>query len=267
MGCPVGCLMCDAGGAYHGKLNPDEILDQIAYLVQRRFPDLTVPVRKFKIQFARMGEPVLNDAVLEALTRLPGLLDAPGLMPSLSTVAPAGREAFFCRLAEIKHSLYGKGRFQLQFSLHSTDDAVRDRIIPMRKWSLERIAAYADEFLEPGDRQITLNFIACRENTVDPRVLISRFDPQKFLIKVTPLNPTFNAQRHGLENLLGEDECREPDWLGPLRDAGFRVLISIGEWEENRIGSNCGQYVRTFLQSDRQLADAYQYGLSAHEGI
>lgn len=267
MGCPVGCLMCDAGGAYHGKLSAREILDQIEYLVLRRFPDLTVPVRKFKVQFARMGEPVLNDAVLEALTLLPERLKAPGLMPSLSTVAPAGRDAFFSRLAEIKRTLYRNGQFQLQFSLHSTDEAVRDRIIPVKKWSMERMAAYADEFLEPGDRRITLNFIACRENRVNPDVLIRWFDPAKFLIKVTPLNPTFNADLNGLNNLMPDGTSSEPPWLAPLREAGFRVLISIGEWEENRIGSNCGQYVRTFLQSDRQLADAYQYDLSTHGEI
>ena len=28
-GCPVGCLMCDAGGHYHGKPNISEILAQI----------------------------------------------------------------------------------------------------------------------------------------------------------------------------------------------------------------------------------------------
>jgi 23S rRNA (adenine2503-C2)-methyltransferase len=30
-GCPVGCLMCDAGGYYHGKPTRDEIFDQIDF--------------------------------------------------------------------------------------------------------------------------------------------------------------------------------------------------------------------------------------------
>ena len=72
-GCPVGCLMCDAGGFYKGKLTKDEIMEQIIYLVNTRY-GRKVPVKKFKIQFARMGEPALNKEVLEVLRELPKTL-------------------------------------------------------------------------------------------------------------------------------------------------------------------------------------------------
>jgi len=265
IGCPVACQMCDAGGAYHGKLNVSELLGQVEYMVRRRFGGLTVPVSKFKIQFARMGEPALNDAVLDALEHLPQRLDAPGLIPSFSTVAPAGREVFFQRLADIKRRLYHDGRFQLQFSLHSTNEGVRDRIIPVRKWSLGQIATFGRDFYEAGDRRITLNFIACREYPVDPSVLMTTFDPEQFLIKVTPLNPTYSAERFGLQNELQEGYAEEPLWLEPLRKAGYQVLISIGEREENRIGSNCGQYVRVVKENERHLSGAYQYQMSDSE--
>ncbi|MCK4455733.1 MAG: radical SAM protein, partial [Thermoplasmata archaeon] len=62
-GCPVNCKMCDAGGHYLGKLTKDEILQQIDHMVRRRFPDGRVPIPKFKVQFARMGEPSLNPDV------------------------------------------------------------------------------------------------------------------------------------------------------------------------------------------------------------
>ena len=32
--------------------------------------------------------------------------------------------------------------------------------------------------------------------------------------------------------------------VGNFEREGFEVLLSIGEMEENHIGSNCGQYVR-----------------------
>ena len=265
-GCPVGCKMCDAGGSYHGRLSEAEMLAQVEYLVRRRFGGLSVPVEKFKIQFARMGEPALCDAVLDTLERLPRFLDAPGLMPSFSTVAPAGREAFFHRLLEIKNRCYPDGRFQMQFSLHSTDERIRDSIIPVRKWSLEEISAYIDRFYRQGDRLVTLNFIACEAYPVDPRTLMAHFDPQKCLIKVTPLNPTFSARANGLENSLGDDDSLVPSWIGPLRQAGFSVLISIGEREENRIGSNCGQYVRAQTRHEGTLPEAYQYRMSASGG-
>ena len=91
-GCPIGCLMCDAGGYYHGKPTKDEIFSQIDFLVDKRFPDRKIPCEQFKIQFARMGEPSLNLQVLDVLQELPERYQAPGLMPSISTVAPAGTE-------------------------------------------------------------------------------------------------------------------------------------------------------------------------------
>ena len=77
-GCPTRCAICDAGGSYTGKLSTDEILAQIEYLIKRRFPDGNVPVPKLKIQFARMGDPALNDAVLEVLVELPRRFALPG---------------------------------------------------------------------------------------------------------------------------------------------------------------------------------------------
>lgn len=258
-GCPVGCPMCDAAGSYRGPLSADEIMAQIDTLVIKRFPNRVVLARKFKIQFARMGEPALNDAVLTVLEDLPCRLQAPGLIPSVSTVAPYGREVFFARLAEIKRQHYANGRFQLQFSVHSTDEVVRRRIVPIRTWTLAQMATYADAFFGSGDRRITLNFVACREYPVDPRVLINLFDPARFLIKITPLNPTERAKIHGLTNGLPRDAVLEPSWTAPLQEAGFQVLLSIGEWEENRIGSNCGQYVKRIRQSGENLAEAYHY--------
>jgi len=58
-GCPVGCRFCDAGNYYEGKLSLNDIMSQIDYLIVSRFPHREVSVHKFKIQFARMGEPSL----------------------------------------------------------------------------------------------------------------------------------------------------------------------------------------------------------------
>jgi 23S rRNA (adenine2503-C2)-methyltransferase len=243
-GCPVGCAMCDAGGGYGGKLTAEQIMDQIRFLVRSRFGGSAVPSRKFKIQFARMGEPSLNPAVLQVLERLPKEIDAPGLLPSLSSVAPAGSEPFFEELLQVKDELYGDGRFQLQFSIHSTDPDVRRQLIPVRCLPFEWIGEYGARFRNNGDQRISLNFAAVRDVPVEPAKLLRHFDPDLFLIKLTPLNPTANGA--GASLLSGIDPDR-PESGAPLvrrfEDAGYRVILSIGEVEENRIGSNCGQYV------------------------
>ncbi len=261
-GCPIQCLMCDAGSAYQGSLSAGEILAQIDYLVEKRFPSGEVPVKQFKIQFARMGEPALNPEVLEVLRELPERYRAPGLMPSFSTVAPRGREGFFEELREIKDSLYAGGRFQFQFSIHTTSEALRKRLIPAKSWGFSEMAAYGERFYAPGDRKITLNFTLAQGMPVAAPCLKSHFDPERFLIKITPVNPTYQARQNGLSSYLDPlDQARRYELVEELKEEGYEVLVSIGEPEENRIGSNCGQYVTAHFRAKERLADGYHFSL------
>jgi 23S rRNA (adenine2503-C2)-methyltransferase len=259
-GCPVRCSMCDAGGDYSGPLSKEDIFAQIDYLARSRYPDAQVPAKKFKIQFARMGEPTLNPAVIEVLRELPTLYPNPGLLPALSTVAPIQGKSFMEKLLQVKQRLYQDGRFQLQFSIHSTDNTVRDRIIPVEKWSFEEIAAFGERFWQEGDRKITLNFAVAKGFPFETDILKKHFDPNHFLIKITPVNPTYEARKNSLESYI---DPHEPDAeysiVSSLKKAGFDVIVSIGEVEENHIGSNCGQYVRRHMKSKIHLENAYLY--------
>lgn len=259
-GCPIGCLMCDAGGYYHGKPTKDEILAQIDFLVGKRFPDGDIACEQFKIQFARMGEPSMNHSVLDVLQELPQRYNAPGLMPSISTVAPVGTRRFFERLLEIKQEQYQGGHFQFQVSLHTTDSGLRDRFIPVKKWSFAQIGEYGESFYSAGDRKITLNFALAQGMPVDPAVLLKYFDPDKFLIKITPLNPTYRARENDLISYINPLDAKQKyEIIQTLQDSGYQVLLSIGEREENYIGSNCGQYLRRHLSAEAPIEDGYTY--------
>jgi 23S rRNA (adenine2503-C2)-methyltransferase len=222
-------------------------------MVRRRHPDLRVPVPRFKIQFARMGDPLYNPAMAEVLERLPQILDAPGLEPSLSTIAPRTGGPLLERIREVKDRLYPDGRFQMQFSIHSTDENVRERLLPVPRWDLEQIADFGRRFHRPGEKLITLNFTVMEGVPLDPAVLRRHFDPERFLVKLTPLNPTERALASGLRP--GFDP-NAPETAAPLvrglEDQSFRVILSIGELRENQIGSNCGQFV-TRLDGEQTL--------------
>jgi len=262
-GCPMKCKMCDAGGDFWGKLTADEILAQVGYMVRRRFPDGKANVRRLKIQFARMGEPSLNPAVLDAMTRLPQDYDSLGLNVSLSTVAPKSALAhtFFEKLIAIKDQHYSGGRFQLQFSIHTTDAAGRDDLIPVSKWSFEEIAAYGGRFSnrENGDRKVTLNFAPVKGYAIDAAVMRRHFDPDKFLIKLTPLNPTVRSSEESLASAIDPYDKRSSDELvEAFKKEGYEVVLSIGELEENRIGSNCGQFIQRALQARERPRRSYE---------
>lgn len=262
-GCPVGCAMCDAGDYYQGRLSAEEILAQIQFLVSQRFFDGVIPCKQFKIQFARMGEPALNPAVLDVLELLPDLYRAPGLMPSISTIAPASCKDFFERLMEIKRRYYSNGRFQFQFSLHTTDAQLRDQIIPVRKWSFAEMSAYGEQFYDPGDRKITLNFALARHAPLEADVLKQYFSTQKFLIKITPINPTYRAMKNQLTSRIDSHTPDARDQVVDLlRSAGYEVILSVGNEEENQVGSNCGQYLRAHLNAREKMGDSYTYPLN-----
>ena len=261
-GCPIGCMMCDAGGYYHGKATAEMIFDQLDFLIYQRFPDGRVPARQFKIQFARMGEPALNPQVLTVLEQLPERYHAPGLMPSISTIAPRGAEKFFDRLLEIKRQKYASGNFQFQFSLHTTDPELRDKIIPAKKWSFQEMAAYGERFFSPGDRKITLNFALAQDLRLDPGALLEHFTPEKYLIKITPLNPTYRASANQLASYIDPHQSSgRYAVVEALKKAGYEVILSIGELEENFIGSNCGQYLQRHLESTARLSSGYTYSV------
>ncbi len=244
-GCPVRCPFCDAGRErYAGPVSAQEMLAQIDFLVRRRFPDGAVPVPKWKIQFARMGDPAFNRDVTRVIEAVPERFHAPGFHPSISTIAPASCGAFFEDLLRIKRRMGFGERFQLQFSLHTTREAVRRQLIPARTWTFAEMGEYGRAWFEPGDRKITLNFALSRGVPFEPAELLPHFPPERFLLKVTPVNPTVSSAENGLESAFDPQRPESAGWIvDACRAAGYECILSIGELAENEIGSNCGMYL------------------------
>lgn len=242
-GCPVGCVFCDAGFRYLGDLTAEEMLCQVRF-VRDRHSGLDRICSKLKVHFARMGEPALNDAVLEAIRRLPEELESPGLWACVPTVAPRGRDDWFSRLKKIKDEKFSS-RFQLQFSVNSTDEAARRRLMPIPLLSQRELAGLGSEFFEPGDRKVVLNFALARGVPFDPRVIMRLYDPERFAVKITPVNPTEQGRLGQVATMLRSDAASHlNDKVDMLMGAGFDVILSVGDPREDAVGSNCGQAVR-----------------------
>ncbi|OPL17592.1 MAG: hypothetical protein AVO35_09175 [Candidatus Aegiribacteria sp. MLS_C] len=242
-GCPVGCPICDAGGSYGGRLSAGEMLAQVDHLVKARYPDRKVPVPKFKIQFARMGDPAFNPAVLEVLRLLPSVYDAPGLMPSISTVAPAGCRGFLEELIRVKDELYPDGRFQMQFSIHTSSEEARRELVPCSTLGFREMSDWGSRFHGEGDRKVSLNFAAVRGFPLEPSRVAELFPAEHFMIKLTPVNPTRSSVSNGLHGVIDPDIPESAaELVKDFKKSGFDVVLSIGDTRENHIGSNCGLY-------------------------
>ena len=250
-GCPVSCTICDAGPFYLGRISKEGMFWQLDYMLSNRYPDGCIPVKKLKVHFTRMGEPAFNMSVLDVIEEFDLYFNAPGFMPSISSIAPKGSEKFFKELLRIKNEKFSGGKFQLQFSIHTTDIKKRDELIPVKKWSFNEIAAYGDKFFREGERKITLSFAPSNEYIIDPNKITAIFDPQKFIIKLTPLNTTSSTVKNNLTSLISPLNTEGIESLASeFRNNGFEVIISIGSYEELKIGSTCGQNLVTNLQNE-----------------
>lgn len=249
-GCPIDCPMCDAGGSYRGDLTAAEMFAQIDAAVALHGRDRLQRVEKFKVQFARMGEPSLNPAVLDVFGTLPEHYDAPGLMPCIATTAPAAARGWLEELCALRHGIYGNRSVQLQLSLNATDSTARDRLMPAPKCSFAELGDYTRRFHVSGTRKVALNFAVTAEAPIDPAVVAKHFDPACCVVKLTPLNPTARSAEAGLVTALPPEAPERVDAL--CRDfaaRGYEVILSIGDTRENEIGSNCGMAVRKMMGS------------------
>ncbi|MBI5001461.1 MAG: radical SAM protein [Euryarchaeota archaeon] len=240
-GCPMECAMCDAGGGYRRPLTEEEMRAQVEHLARARFDGGKPETKKWKLQLARMGEPALNPSVVGFLDGL-GSEGHGNLTVSVSTIAPSGSARFLDDLKIVKDRHF-RGRFQLQFSIHSTDESARRALMPAGALSLEEIAAQGRSFRSEGDKKVTLNFMAIKGVPIDAAAVAKAFGADDFLVKITPLNPTRRAQWSGLEPGFDAERPETASALvASFERLGFETILSIGALDENRIGSNCGQY-------------------------
>jgi 23S rRNA (adenine2503-C2)-methyltransferase len=72
------------------------------------------------------------------------------------------------------------------------------------------------------------------------------FTPEVFAIKLTVLNPTATGRKNGLAPIERYEKAKEEvcHKASEFEACGFEVIQSVGNMEENEIGSNCGQAIR-----------------------
>jgi len=151
-GCPVGCGFCASGGSgFSGDLPAGEIVEQLLQL------QVLADARGERIShlvLMGMGEPLLNyDNTLKAIRIInsPAAFNIGARHITLSTV---GLPREIRRLADEGLQL------NLAISLHSADQAVRQRLIPFaRIYPLPEIVAAARFYFERTGREPTLEYL------------------------------------------------------------------------------------------------------------
>ncbi|OIQ59782.1 dual-specificity RNA methyltransferase RlmN [Moorella thermoacetica] len=244
-GCFHRCEYCDVKKTgFRGNIPEDALWAQIAYIIDSH-PEVKT-CKKAKIHFARMGEPSWNAGnVFGVMRGLPKYKAGFRFMPCFTTIAPKRNRRIREILTEylkLSRDIYG-GFAQLQFSVNSTDEAQREKIIGEPVMTGQEIAAFVEENrkLIVG-RKVTLNFICADGYILDPDVLRNTYDPDLFTIKLTPVNTSESTKEKGIvSRVSANNPTGVNDLADQLRGNGFQTVVSVTAEYEDQKAMGCGQ--------------------------
>lgn len=206
---------------------------------------------RLNVHFARMGEPSFNPAVLECAKWMREQLckDDDGqnkynVHPVVSTMMPNNNEwlkTFIHTWMRIKNRVY-EGNAGLQLSINSTSEVERNRMFTGHCLPLHSIAKIMDGVV-PFGRKITLNF-AVANYEIDPSVLLRYFNPEHYLIKLTPFHKTDTAIKHNIKT-VGDYTSSIPylEIKNRLEHAGYDVIVFVASHEEDMGRITCGNAI------------------------
>jgi 23S rRNA (adenine2503-C2)-methyltransferase len=189
-GCNAGCEFCATGKiGFKKNLSPAEIVSQI-YLVNANIGE-----KPTNIVFMGMGEPFLNYA--NVITSLKILTDENGLGISSRriTVSTIGFKDKIKKLSDdlcVNENKRIKN-IKLAFSLHSTDNGLREKLIPISKMNpLSKIYEELNYFYKKTKNKITFEYIFFEglndtENDVKRLSRITKMFPCN--INIIPFHP------------------------------------------------------------------------------
>jgi len=185
-GCPVRCKFCATAKLKKWRnLTAEEIVEQVKFVVNKNPTIDPSNAKEFKINYTRMGEPGLNiDNVRKAIEMITSIW--PNTHHYVSTVGIKGADYSWI-----------KGNITLQVSLHSLVEENRNWLIPYnRKVSIPELGQIRTE----SDLKTTVNLTLVDEKDFDIETLAQWFDPQKFFIKLSPINPNDVSDKNALGN-------------------------------------------------------------------
>ncbi len=247
-GCSMNCTFCDVPKVGPGRnATRNDMIDQVLTGMALH-PEIR-STKRLNIHFARMGEPTFNLNVLDAALWCANLPDF-CVHPVVSTMMPRGNTQLRYFLNEwmaLKNGIYA-GNAGLQLSIDSTDEGGLTSMFGGSALSLREIAEIMYNVPDPVGRKITLNF-AVANYTIDPRVLLAYFNPEHYIIKLTPMHKTQKCVESG--NLTQGDYTTYAPYQKheeALKAVGYDVLVFIASKEEDESRITCGNAILSGTQ-------------------
>jgi 23S rRNA (adenine2503-C2)-methyltransferase len=153
VGCKFACVFCASGkGGFKRNLLPSEILGQILFLRDR------LSVRLTNFVFMGMGEPLDNYENVVQAVRIMNDPRGLGIAARRITLSTAGITPGLERLKTLGLQV------NLSLSLHSVQDEVRSKLLPInRRYPLRELIRACQDYVARTGRMMTLEYILLRD--------------------------------------------------------------------------------------------------------
>lgn len=258
-GCPMKCTFCDCHKiGFKGNATFEDLKQQF-YSAILMFPEIKYTDR-LNVHFARMGEPMFNfknvyDFSYWLIRNKKQIFKDTGLRietlhPVLTTCCPKGvdKGEISIRLTDwcgIKNDpYYYNGQAGLQLSINSTSDEQRSIMFNDAVLSLDDISNIGKVLPDPIGRKYCLNFAYCNDYEVDAIKLRRLFNPDKFMVKITPIHNNSNCIENNIKTIDGYTSYNSyRDVERSLINVGFDVLVFIPSDDEEKGLVTCGNAI------------------------
>ncbi|MCB2203009.1 23S rRNA (adenine(2503)-C(2))-methyltransferase RlmN [bacterium] len=192
-GCGMGCTFCATGQmGFRRNLTAGEIVAQVLYYARLLAEDEETVTN---IVMMGMGEPFHNyDNVIEALDRLNNP-DAVGLGARRITLSTVGLVPKIKQFADLNT------QFNLAISLHTVDNDLRRKMMPVnKKYTVEKLLAACRYYIDKTNRRITFEYAlieGVNDSVGDAEALARKLRGMICHVNLIPLNPTKEFDKQG----------------------------------------------------------------------
>ena len=250
-GCSMDCKFCDVPKVGRGvNATYYDMINQIKAGLALH-PEIEGS-KRLNIHFARMGEPTFNGNVLDAAACLKrNIYDfwhkSGTVHPVISTMLPKNNKHLMKFLniwtTDIKNRLY-HGEAGLQFSINSTYEPQRQSMFCGNALTLEEVSEIGKQLPVPIGRKYALNFALADDYIVDAQKLKDYFNPEHFMVKITPLHKTQSCDENGIQTTNGYEAFTPyQDIEKDLKAAGFDVIVFVPSYDEDLGMITCGNAI------------------------
>jgi 23S rRNA (adenine2503-C2)-methyltransferase len=244
VGCAVGCPFCATGQqGFERNLTPGEIIDQVLYFAHHLLEPENgsgnkQPKHISNVVFMGMGEPLANYANLLQAIRMLNSPEGFGLGARNIVISTAGL------VPQIKQLAKEKLQVGLAVSLHASDNALRDKLVPInRKYPLEQLMTACHEYNRSAGRRLSFEytlFSGINDSVRQAHALAELIQGLKCHVNLIPANVTVDSsfQPPSRKIILA--------FVEELNRC--RVNVTLRELRGQDINAGCGQLRSQFLK-------------------